>query len=60
MIFYGGRLNQLHMGPNGPCSKLIYYDDTVYEGYITSRFTFVYKGVLIITQGCIWNNEQGL
>ena len=57
MIFYGGRLNQLHMGPNGPCSKLIYYDDIVYEGYITSRFTFVYKGVLIITQGCIGNNE---
>ena len=20
------------MGPNGPCSKLIYHDDTIYEG----------------------------
>ena len=48
------------MGPSGPRSKLIYHDDTVYEGWIGSRFTLVHKGVLVIMQGCIGNNEQGL
>ena len=48
------------MGPSGPRSKLIYHDDIVYEGCISSRFTLVHKGVLVIMQGCIGNNEQGL
>ena len=45
------------MGLNGPCSKLIYHDDRVYEGWIDFRFIFVHKGVLIITQGCIGISE---
>ena len=36
------------MGPNGPRSKLIYLVGTNYEGQISSRFTFVHKGVLVI------------
>ena len=36
------------MGPNGPCSKLIYLVGTSYKGWIDSRLTFVHKGVLII------------
>ena len=48
------------MGPNGPRFKLIYYDDTIYEGCIDSRFTLVHKSVLVITQGCIGDSEQGL
>ena len=48
------------MGPNGPHSKLIYYDGTVYEDWIGSRFILVHKGVLVIMQGCTRNNKQGL
>ena len=48
------------MGLNGPCSKLIYHDDRVYEGWIDFRFIFVHKGVLIIMQDCIGDNEQGI
>ena len=48
------------MGPNGPHSELIYHDDMVYEGWIGSRFTLVYKGVLVITQDCIEDSEQDL
>ena len=48
------------MGPSGPHSNLIYYDDMVYKNSISSRFILVHKGVLIITQSCIENNEQGL
>ena len=29
--------------------ELIYLDGTIYEGCIGSRFTFVQKGVLVIT-----------
>ena len=36
------------MGPNGPCAKLIYLVGMNYEGQISSRFTFVHKGVLVI------------
>ena len=36
------------MSPNGPCSKLIYLFGTGYEDRIGSRFTFVYKGILVI------------
>ena len=31
-----------------------------YESLIGSRFTFIHKGILIITQGCIEVSEQGL
>ena len=48
------------MGPNGHRSKLIYLVGMDYEGQIDSKFTFVHKGVLIITQGCIKVSEQGL
>ena len=40
------------MGLNGPSSKLIYHDDTIYEGQISYWFTLVHKGILVITQGC--------
>ena len=40
------------MGPNNPRFELIYHDDTIYEEWIDSWFIFVYKGVLVITQGC--------
>ena len=48
------------MGPNGPCSKLIYHDDTVYEVVIGSRFTLMHKGVFLIMQGCTNDSKQGL
>ena len=47
------------MGPNGPRSELIYLVGMGYEGQIGSRFTFVHKSVLVITQGCIGVSEQG-
>ena len=40
------------MGPSCPYSELKYHDDTIYEGYISSWFTLVHKGILVITQGC--------
>ena len=46
------------MGPNGPCSKLIYLVGMGYEGRIGSMFTFVHKGILVIMQGCIGVCEQ--
>ena len=46
------------MGPNGPRSKLIYYDYTIYEGWINSRFTLVRKGILVIIKGYTWDSEQ--
>ena len=48
------------MGSNSPHSKLIYHDDTVYEGWIESRFILMHKGALVIMQGCIRDNEQGI
>ena len=48
------------MGPSGPHSKLIYLVGIDYEGWIVFRFTFVHKGVLVITQGCTRVSEQGL
>ena len=48
------------MGLSGPRSKLIYLVGMGYEGWIDSTFTFVHKGVLVITQGCIEVSEQGL
>ena len=61
MILFSGILNQLHnwilrelvMGASGPHSELICHDDTIYEGWIDSRFIIVHKGVLVIIQGCI-------
>ena len=47
------------MGPNGPYSKLIYFVGKDYKSRISSRFTFVHKGILIITQGYTKVNEQG-
>ena len=37
------------MGPNGPRSKLIYFVGMDYEGWISSRFTFLHKDILVIT-----------
>ena len=37
------------IGPSGPRFELIYLVGIDYEGRISSRFTFVHKGVLIIT-----------
>ena len=48
------------MEPSGPRSKLIYLVGMGYEGRIGSRFTFVHKDILVITQGCIGVSEQGL
>ena len=48
------------MGPNGPRSELIYLVGMGYEDWIDSKFTFMNKGVLVITHGCIGVNEQGL
>ena len=39
------------MGPSGPSFKLTYYNDTVYESWIDSWFTFVHKDVLVVMQG---------
>ena len=46
------------MGSSGPCFELINHDDMVYESWIGSRFILVHKGVLVIMQGCIGDNEQ--
>ena len=60
LIICSGMLNQVQnwilkgsntpMGPNGPRSKLIYLVGIDYEGKIGFRFTFVYKGVLVIVR----------
>ena len=48
------------MGSSGPRSKLIYHDRTVYKGWITSWFTLMHKGVLVIMKYCIRDSEQGI
>ena len=48
------------IGPNGPHLELIYLVGMGYDGWISSRFTFVHKGILVITQGCIGVSVQGL
>ena len=45
------------MGPNGHRFELIYHGGMVYEGWIGFRFTIVHKGVLVIMQDCIRDNE---
>ena len=42
----------------GPCFRLIYYNEMVYKDWIDSRFTIVYKGILIITRYCIGDSKQ--
>ena len=32
----------------------------VYEGWISSMFILVHKAILVISQGCIGDNEQGI
>ena len=48
------------MNPKGPRFDLIYFVSMGYEGWIDSRFTFTYKSVLVITQGCTKVSEQSL
>ena len=48
------------MGSSGPYYELINLVGMSYEGQIDSRFTFVHKGVLVITQGCTRVSKQGL
>ena len=45
------------MDLNGPYSELIYHDGMVYEGWIDFKFIFVHKGILVIIQDCIGDNE---
>ena len=47
------------MGPSGPYFEFIYLVRMSYKGQIDSMFTFVHKGVLVITQYCIGVSEQG-
>ena len=37
------------MGPRGPYSKLIFLDGMIYKGWKGFKFTFVHKGVFVIT-----------
>ena len=46
--------------PNGPCFELTNHDNKVYEGQIGSRIILMHKSVLVITQSCTRDNEQGL
>ena len=46
------------MGPSGPHFELIYHDDTIYEGWICSRFTLFHKIVLVNIEDCIGDSEQ--
>ena len=48
------------MGPSSLHSELIYLVGMGYENRIGFRFTFVHKGVLVITQGYIGVSKQGL
>ena len=48
------------MGPYGCHFELIYLVGMDYEGWIGCRFTFMPKGVLVITQCCIRVSEQGI
>ena len=57
MEYEGTNIPTSHSGPH---SMLIYLVDTDYESEIGFRFTFVHKGVLVITQDCIGVSEQSL
>ena len=39
----------IRIGPNGPHSELIYLVGMGYKGQIDSKFTFLHKGILVIT-----------
>ena len=45
------------MGPNSPRFEFIYLVGTDYNGWIDSKFTFVYKSILVIIQGRIKVSE---
>ena len=45
------------MSPSDPPSKLIYHDDTIYEGWIDFRFIFVDKSVLVILHNYTRDNK---
>ena len=45
------------MGSNDPRFELILLDGTIYEGWMGLQFTFVYQGVLAITQFCTGISE---
>ena len=45
------------MGLSGSHFELIYHDDTIYESWIGSWFTRMYKGILVIMQGYTRNSE---
>ena len=47
------------MGPSGPHFELIYLGSMDYEVWIDFRFTFVYKGILVIMQYYTEVSEQG-
>ena len=47
------------MGHNDPRFELIYHDDIVHEGWIDFKFILMHKDILVITQGCTWDSEQG-
>ena len=47
------------IGSSGPRSKLIYHDDTIYEGWIGSTCTLMHKGILVIVS-CIGDSEKVL
>ena len=48
------------IGPSGLRSEFIYLVGIGCEGRTDSMFTFMHKGILIITQCCIGVSEQGL
>ena len=41
-------------------SSSIYLDGTIYKDWINSKFTLVHKSILVITQSCTRNSEQGI
>ena len=45
-LYYKGA--STFIGPSGPYSKLIYHNDTIYEGWIDSTFIIVNKDILVI------------
>ena len=47
------------MGPSSSRFELIFLVSIGYEDRISYKFTFVYKSVLVITQGYIKVSEQG-
>ena len=46
------------MSPIGPYSEHIYHHCTIYEGWISSKFTPIHKSILVIMQG--WYIKYGI